>query len=66
MASTDPLLPEQFRAAPAEEFLVSELASQQAGSLSPYGADIEFPLPLERLRYVHPGPADRPNLAGGR
>jgi hypothetical protein len=48
----------------AEEFHVSELAAENAGAMSPFGDDIEFPLPVETLGYTHPGPADRPNLAG--
>jgi hypothetical protein len=42
----------------------SEFAADVAGSLSPFGDDIEFPLPIERLGYHHPGPANRPVLAG--
>jgi hypothetical protein len=42
------------------EMLVSELASDHQGSLSPFG-DVTFPLPVTRLRYQHPGPADRPH-----
>jgi hypothetical protein len=66
MASTEPRLPEQFRAATATQFHVDEFAASQAGSLSPYGQDIEFPLPLDKINYTHPGPADRPHLADGR
>jgi succinate dehydrogenase / fumarate reductase iron-sulfur subunit len=65
MASTAPRLPEQFRAAPVTDFNVSEFAADQAGSLSPFGTDVEFPLPVEQLTYTHPSPADRPNLADG-
>jgi succinate dehydrogenase / fumarate reductase iron-sulfur subunit len=43
---------------------ISEFAADVAGSLSPFGDDIEFPLPVERLGYRHPGPANRPALAG--
>jgi succinate dehydrogenase / fumarate reductase iron-sulfur subunit len=66
MAATTPNLPEPYRApAPVEfEFHVSELASENAGAMSPFGDDIEFPLPFESLGYRHPGPADRPNLIG--
>ncbi len=63
MASTAPRLPEQFRSAPVHDFQVSELAADQAGALSPFGTDVEFPLPVEQLTYTHPGPADRPHLA---
>lgn len=63
MAST-PRLPE--RATPATQhdvtdFLVSEFAADAAGSLSPFG-DMMFPLPLDQLRYTHPGPAARPHV----
>lgn len=67
MADT-PRTPEQFRAqmgVPAE-FHVNELAADQSGSLSPFGPDRPFPWPVHTIRYTHPGPADRPNLADGR
>ncbi|MFN2518224.1 MAG: hypothetical protein ABR604_04130 [Jatrophihabitantaceae bacterium] len=68
MASTAPGLPEHRDPAATRvgDFHVSELASDMAGSLSPFGPEIEFPLPLARLRYTHPSPADRPHLAEGR
>jgi hypothetical protein len=68
MPST-PRLPERSRTESAlqvGDFHVNELAADQAGPLSPYGPELEFPLPLERLRYTHPDPKARPNLAGGR
>jgi hypothetical protein len=46
------------------EFHVSELAAENAGAMSPFGDDLEFPLPVESLGYIHPGPKDRPHLAG--
>jgi hypothetical protein len=64
MTSVEPRLPEQFRV--DANMHVSELATDHAGPVSPYGDDIEFPLPLDKIRYTHPGPADRPNLADGR
>lgn len=66
MARTATRLPEPYRAgrvAPIVDFHVSELAADGAGAMPPWG-DIELPLPLERLNYRHPGPEDRPNLAG--
>lgn len=48
------------------DFHVNELAADQAGSLSPFGTDVEFPLPVDRITYTHPGPAERPQLADGR
>jgi hypothetical protein len=41
---------------------LTELISEMAGSLSPFGEDHSFPIPPERLRYAHP--TDRPNRAG--
>jgi hypothetical protein len=65
MPGSKPELPEVYRvnAPPPTDFHVSEIAADLAGALSPFG-DVEFPLPVERLHYVHPGPAERPNLAG--
>ena len=64
MAGTAPRLPEQFRsAAHPIDFTVSELASDAAGSHSPFG-DTTLPMPPEQLRYYHPKPAERPYLAG--
>lgn len=64
MAGTAPRLPEQFRSAAGPiDFTVSELASDAAGAHSPFG-DTELPMPVEKLLYDHPTPADRPHLAG--
>ena len=41
---------------------LTEFTSETAGSLSPFGEDHSFPLPVERLRYEHH--TDRPNRAG--
>ena len=46
------------------EHPVNELLSNKAGSQSPFGDDISFPLPVEALFYSHPGPDNRPNLPG--
>jgi len=43
---------------------VNELLSQLTGAQSPFGDDLEFPLPVEQLHYTHPGPENRPNRAG--
>lgn len=69
MAGTSPRLPEQFYYhEPPElvDFHVNELAADQAGGLSPFGPEMEFPLPLSKIRYRHPRPEDRPRLADGR
>ena len=41
---------------------LTEFTSASAGGLSPFGEDHSFPLPPERVRYVHP--TDKPNRAG--
>jgi len=69
MASTAPRLPEQYRGTPVlhvGDFHVSELAADQAGPLSPFGPDVQFPWPVEKLLYRHPEPSARPHLADGR
>ncbi len=40
---------------------LTELTSESAGPLSPFGEDHSFPLPVELLRYAHP--TDKPNRA---
>jgi hypothetical protein len=68
MAEIERRSPEQFSPQHDEDldFTVSELAADTAGSLSPFGTELEFPLPLDKIRYTHPGPEERPRLAGGR
>ncbi len=69
MAGSTPRIPEQFRPHGTDidgsEFHVSELVSEAAGAHSPFG-DLEFPLPVTELTYVHPGAKERPRLADGR
>jgi hypothetical protein len=67
MAGAAPQVPELLQPyqAPAEDdFHISEFATDHPGALSPFGPDVEFPLPLERLNYRHPTRAERPHLAG--
>lgn len=69
MAAVTPRQPEQYYHREEQiqaDFNVNEIAADQAGGLSPFGADVEFPLPIDRIRYEHPTPENRPNLAGGR
>lgn len=67
MASNTPSLPEaQPVVLHVGDFHVNELAADQAGSLSPFGPEMQFPLPLDAIRYTHPSRADRPHLADGR
>jgi succinate dehydrogenase / fumarate reductase iron-sulfur subunit len=42
---------------------VSEFAAEVQGGLSPFGDDVQLPLPADALTYRHPGAADRPRLA---
>ena len=41
---------------------LTELTSESAGALSPFGEDHDFPLPVNLIRYAHP--TDKPNRAG--
>ncbi|MDQ6851421.1 MAG: hypothetical protein M3070_16075 [Actinomycetota bacterium] len=68
MADVTPRRPEQFtpRELTEVDFRVNELASDLAGAVSPFGPDVQFPLPVHKIRYVHPTAADRPHLADGR
>ena len=43
---------------------VSEFAAEVQGGLSPFGEDVEFPLPPDKVAYRHPSPEDRPHRAG--
>ncbi|MDQ2837846.1 MAG: hypothetical protein M3Y42_20195 [Actinomycetota bacterium] len=43
------------------EHPVNELLSNKAGSQSPFGDDVSFPLPVDSLFYAHPGPENLPN-----
>jgi hypothetical protein len=69
MAGTSPRPAEQYyhqEPLALEDFHVNELASDQAGGLSPFGPEMEFPLPIDKINYTHPGPEARPRLADGR
>ncbi len=39
---------------PAGRLPVTEFAFNRAGAASPFGDDINFPLPTEQLTYTHP------------
>lgn len=43
---------------------VSEFLAEVQGGLSPFGEDVEFPLPSDKVAYIHPAPEDRPHQAG--
>jgi hypothetical protein len=48
------------------DFHVNELAADKAGSMSPFGEEFEFPLPVSQIHYQHPTRENRPHLAEGR
>ena len=67
MPGATPRLPELYQPLSGgadADFHVSEFAADFAGAMSPFGQDVEFPLPLDRLSYIHPTPAERPHRAG--
>lgn len=43
---------------------VSEFTADLQGGLSPFGTPMDFPLPVDGVLYEHPGPDERPRLAG--
>ena len=49
---------------PAGRVPVSEFAAEVQGGLSPFGDDVQLPLPAELIGYRHPSEEDRPHLAG--
>ena len=69
MAGTSPRTPAIISpTSPAnrDDFVVSELVASEGGAHSPFGPEVVFPMPVDRLHYHHPRPQDRPHLAGGR
>ena len=44
-------------------FHVSELAANSAGGMSPFGDDINLPLPVSQLRYTHPASGESPTTS---
>jgi succinate dehydrogenase / fumarate reductase iron-sulfur subunit len=45
--------PGRSRAVVQGRLPISELAYDRAGGPSPFGDDLQFPLPVEHLRYTH-------------
>ena len=56
--------PRERSAVPDGQLPVSEFAAEVQGGLSPFGEDVEFPLPPDQVAYRHPAPEDRPHRAG--
>ena len=61
---TEQTQPSERSLVPEGHLPVSELASEMQGGLSPFGEDVEFPLPADKVAYRHPTAEDRPHLAG--
>ena len=55
---------ERSTVVPEGRLPVSEFAAEVQGGLSPFGEDVEFPLPTDRIGYRHPSAEDRPHLLG--
>jgi len=53
-AQKRPVVPSRAYIVPAGRLPVSEFAADRPGATSPFGDDIAFPMPIERLTYTHP------------
>jgi succinate dehydrogenase / fumarate reductase iron-sulfur subunit len=53
-ADKRPVAPSRAHVVPEGRLPVSELAFDRPGAASPFGDDLRFPLPIERLTYTHP------------
>ncbi|MFI1991125.1 succinate dehydrogenase/fumarate reductase iron-sulfur subunit [Actinoplanes sp. NPDC020271] len=60
MTYTSARLPEGPPVGPDGRLDIAELAATTQGGPSPFGEDMEFPLPLERVNYHHPEPETPP------
>ncbi|MBO3740378.1 succinate dehydrogenase/fumarate reductase iron-sulfur subunit [Actinoplanes sp. NEAU-H7] len=54
-------LPQTAPVGPDGHMDIAELVAPQQGGLSPFGEDIEFPLPPEQISYHHPDPDKSPD-----
>jgi succinate dehydrogenase / fumarate reductase iron-sulfur subunit len=57
-AHTNPPAPQGPSVRPDGRVNVSELLLDRSGAASPFGDDLQFPLPPEELSYQHPSPPD--------
>jgi succinate dehydrogenase / fumarate reductase iron-sulfur subunit len=53
-ADKRPVIPSRAHVVVEGRLPVSEFAADRAGAASPFGDDLRFPLPIERLTYTHP------------
>jgi hypothetical protein len=54
VAQKRPVVPSRAYVVPEGRLPVSEFASDRPGAASPFGDDLTFPLPVERLTYTPP------------
>ena len=54
VAEKRPVVPSRARIVPEGRLPVSEFAFDRMGAASPFGDDVSFPLPVNRLTYTHP------------
>ncbi|GGN17222.1 succinate dehydrogenase / fumarate reductase iron-sulfur subunit [Actinoplanes campanulatus] len=54
-------LPQTAPVGPDGHMDIAELVAPQQGGLSPFGEDLEFPLPPEQIAYHHPDPDKTPD-----
>jgi succinate dehydrogenase / fumarate reductase iron-sulfur subunit len=60
-AQQRPVVPSRAYVVPEGKLPVSEFASDRSGAGSPFGDDLSFPLPVERLTYTHPSEDTTPS-----
>jgi hypothetical protein len=53
-ANERPVVPSRVKIVPDGRLPVSEFAADRPGAASPFGDDLRFPLPVDRLTYTHP------------
>jgi len=54
IAEKRPVVPSRARIVPEGNLPVSEFAFDRMGAASPFGDDIDLPMPTGRLTYTHP------------
>ena len=54
-------VPSRAYIVPEGRLPVSEFAADRPGAQSPFGDDLRFPLPVERLTYTHPSEDANPS-----
>ena len=60
-AQKRPVAPSRAYVVPEGRLPVSEFAADRSGAASPFGDDITFPMPVDRLTYTHPSEDTMPS-----